>query len=77
MSNSSITTEGDLIEPIHSGEILMEVFIEDFGIAQNKLAVSIGGHIGASMRSCTASGASRLILRSVWRGTSGRPRSSG
>ena len=42
MSNSSITTEGDLIEPIHPGEILMEDFIEGFGVTQNKLAVSIG-----------------------------------
>ena len=42
VSNSSITTEGDLIEPIHPGEILMEDFIEGFGITQNKLAVSIG-----------------------------------
>lgn len=42
MSNSSTTTEGDLIEPIHPGEILMADFIEGFGITQNKLAVSIG-----------------------------------
>lgn len=42
MSNSSIITDGDLIEPIHPGEILMEDFIEGFGITQNKLAVSIG-----------------------------------
>ena len=42
MSNSSTTTERDLIEPIHPGEILMEDFIEGFGITQNKLAVSIG-----------------------------------
>ncbi len=42
MSNSSSTTEADLIEPIHPGEILMEDFIAGFGIAQNKLAVSIG-----------------------------------
>ena len=46
MSNSSTTTETDLIEPIHPGEILMEDFIEgfieSFGITQNKLAVSIG-----------------------------------
>src|SRR5690625_7009971 len=42
MSNSSTTTEDDLIEPIHPGEILMEDFIEGFGITQNKLAVSIG-----------------------------------
>ncbi|WP_270450840.1 HigA family addiction module antitoxin [Kocuria marina] len=42
MSNSSTTTEDDRIEPIHPGEILMEDFIEGFGITQNKLAVSIG-----------------------------------
>lgn len=42
MSNSSTTTESDLIEPIHPGEILMEDFIGGFGITQNKLAVSIG-----------------------------------
>ncbi len=42
MSNSSTTTEADLIEPIHAGEILMEDFIEGFGITQHKLAVSIG-----------------------------------
>ncbi len=42
MSNSSTTTDTDLIEPIHPGEILMEDFIEGFGITQNKLAVSIG-----------------------------------
>ncbi|MGV0633257.1 HigA family addiction module antitoxin [Mycolicibacillus trivialis] len=39
MSNSSTTT--DLIDPIHPGEILMEDFIEGFGITQNKLAVDI------------------------------------
>lgn len=42
MSNSSTTTESDLIEPIHPGEVLMEDFLEGFGITQNKLAVSIG-----------------------------------
>lgn len=42
MLNSSTTTEADPIEPIHPGEILMEDFIEGFGITQNKLAVSIG-----------------------------------
>ncbi|KGN39462.1 HigA family addiction module antitoxin [Knoellia subterranea] len=42
MSNLSTTTEADQIEPIHPGEILMEDFIEGFGITQNKLAVSIG-----------------------------------
>lgn len=30
------------MEPIHPGEILMEDFIEAFGITQNKLAISIG-----------------------------------
>lgn len=40
MLNSSTTT--DLIEPIHPGEILMEDFINGFGITQNKLAVAIG-----------------------------------
>jgi addiction module HigA family antidote len=40
MSNSSTTTEK--IPPIHPGEVLMEDFIEGFGITQNKLAVSIG-----------------------------------
>lgn len=28
--------------PIHPGEVLMEDFLEGFGITQNKLAVSIG-----------------------------------
>lgn len=42
MSNLSTTTEMDLIEPIHPGEVLMEDFIKGFGISQNKLAVSIG-----------------------------------
>lgn len=31
-----------LYPPIHPGEILMEDFIEGFGITQNKLAVAIG-----------------------------------
>lgn len=42
MSNSSTITEENLIDPIHPGEVLMEDFIEGFGITQNKLAVSIG-----------------------------------
>lgn len=42
MSNSSITTENDLIDPIHPGEILMQDFIEGSGITQNRLAVAIG-----------------------------------
>ncbi|WP_460799191.1 HigA family addiction module antitoxin [Microbacterium sp. GXF0217] len=32
----------DRIEPIHPGEVLMEDFIEGFGITQNRLAVAIG-----------------------------------
>ncbi len=35
-------TTTDKIPPIHPGEVLMEDFIEGFGITQNKLAVSIG-----------------------------------
>lgn len=35
-------TTTDKIAPIHPGEVLMEDFIEGFGITQNKLAVSIG-----------------------------------
>lgn len=31
-----------LYAPIHPGEVLMEDFIEGFGIMQHKLAVSIG-----------------------------------
>lgn len=31
-----------MIEPIHPGEILLEDFLNGFGITQNKLAVSIG-----------------------------------
>lgn len=42
MSNSLTTTEVDRIKPIHPGEILMEDFIQGFGITQNKLAVAIG-----------------------------------
>jgi addiction module HigA family antidote len=32
----------DKIEPIHPGEVLMEDFINGFGITQNRLATSIG-----------------------------------
>lgn len=35
-------TATDRIAPIHPGEILMEDFIEGFGITQNELAVAIG-----------------------------------
>ena len=35
-------TTTEKIAAIHPGEVLMEDFIEGFGITQNKLAVSIG-----------------------------------
>jgi addiction module HigA family antidote len=40
MSKSSTTT--DRIAVIHPGEVLMEDFIEGFGITQHRLAVVIG-----------------------------------
>lgn len=40
MSNSSTTTEK--WAPVHPGEVLMEDFINGFGITQHKLAVSVG-----------------------------------
>ena len=42
MSSSSNTTDADRIDPIHPGEVIMEDFIEEFGITQNKLATAIG-----------------------------------
>lgn len=42
MSNLATTTESDVVEPIHPGEVLMADFIKGFGITQNRLAVSIG-----------------------------------
>lgn len=39
---SSLSTTTDLIDPIHPGEVLLEDFIEGFGITQNKLSVAIG-----------------------------------
>lgn len=66
MSHSSITTEADLIEPIHPREILMEDFLEGFGIIQDKLAVSIGvppwriSEIVHGKRGITADAAIRL-----------------
>ncbi|MFT3714487.1 MAG: HigA family addiction module antitoxin [Gordonia sp. (in: high G+C Gram-positive bacteria)] len=64
MSNSSTITER--WDPVHPGEILMEDFIEGFGITQNKLAVSIGvpprriNEIVHGKRSITADTALRL-----------------
>lgn len=56
----------DKIEPIHPGGVLMEDFIQGFGITQNKLAVSIGvpprriNEIVDGMRAVTADTALRL-----------------
>ncbi|MGJ3507519.1 hypothetical protein [Enemella sp. A6] len=38
VANSSTPAEADRTEPIHPGEILMEDFLEGFGILQRKLA---------------------------------------
>ena len=59
-------TTTDKLEPIHPGEVLMEDFIEGFGITQNKLAESIGvpprriNEIVHGKRSVTADTALRL-----------------
>jgi addiction module HigA family antidote len=56
----------DKLEPIHPGEVLLEDFIEGFGITQNKLAVAIGvpprriNEIVHRKRSVTADTALRL-----------------
>jgi len=77
MSNSSTINETDLIEPTHPGEILMEDFIEGFGITQNKLAVSIGVPPRRIHEMSTASGGLPPIRRSGWRGTLEPPKSPG
>jgi len=42
-TESALTTEANSkLAPVHPGEVLMEDFIEGFGITQNKLAVAIG-----------------------------------
>lgn len=64
MSKSSTTT--NRLAPIHPGEVLMEDFIQGFGITQHKLAVSIGvpprriNEIVHGKRSVTADTALRL-----------------
>ena len=66
MSSSSTTTDADQIDPIHPGEVLMEDFIEGFGIPQNKLATVIGApprrvnEIAHGKRGITADTAIRL-----------------
>ena len=42
MSSSSTATDTDQIDPIHLGEVIMEDFIEGFGLTQNKLSTTIG-----------------------------------
>ncbi|WP_454933071.1 HigA family addiction module antitoxin [Actinomyces oris] len=65
MSSSSTATDTDQIDPIHPGEVLMEDFIEGFGITQNKLATAIGvpphriNEIAHSKRGITADTAAR------------------
>ena len=56
----------DKIAPIHPGEVLLEDFIEGFGITQNKVAVAIGvpprriNEIVHGKRGITADKAARL-----------------
>ena len=56
----------DKIAPIHPGEVLLEDFIEGFGITQNKVAVAIGvpprriNEIVHGKRGITADTAARL-----------------
>ena len=63
---SKLSTITDKLAPIHPGEVLMEDFIEAFGITQNKLAVSISvpprriNEIVHGKRSITADTALRL-----------------
>ena len=61
------TTEmNSKLAPVHPGEVLMEDFIEGFGITQNKLAVAIGvpprriNEIVHGQRAMTADTALRL-----------------
>lgn len=77
MSNSSTSTEVDLIEPIHPGEILIEDFIEGFGITQNGLAVAIGVAPRRINEIVHGKRGSLLTRPYVWRSTSGPQRSSG
>ncbi len=77
MSNSPTSNQRDLIGAVHPGEILMEDFLEGFGITQNKLPVSIGVAPNRTNEIVYRKRETPLTGRSVWRDTSGRPRSSG
>ena len=70
MSSSSTATDTDQIDPIHPGEVIIEDFIEGFGLTQNKLATAIGVPRAASTRSCTASAASPRTPLYDWPSTS-------
>ncbi|MFC2472397.1 HigA family addiction module antitoxin [Actinomyces naeslundii] len=66
-TGSALTTEANSkLAPVHPGEVLMEDFIEGFGITQNKLAVAIGvpprhiNEIVHGQRAVTADTALRL-----------------
>ena len=66
-TGSALTTEANSkLAPVHLGEVLMEDFIEGFGITQNKLAVAIGvpprhiNEIVHGQRAVTADTALRL-----------------
>lgn len=56
----------DKLAPVHPGEVLLEDFIEGFGLTQNKVAVNIGvpprriNEIVHGKRSITADTAMRL-----------------
>lgn len=54
------------LSPVHQGKILLEDFIEGFGITQHKLAVSIGVPPRLTNEIVMASAPSLLIQRCVW-----------
>ena len=75
MSNSSTTAvKWDLV---HSGEVLMEDFIEGSGSRSASWPYPSVCHHVVSMRSCTASVRSLLTRRCVVGATSGPTRSAG
>lgn len=73
----SLAAASKLYAPIHPGEVLMEDFIEGFGITQHKLAVSIGVPPRLTNEIVMASAPSLLIQRCVWGDTLEWSRSSG
>ena len=67
----------DKIAPIHPGEVLLEDFIEGFGITQNKVAVAIGVPPRRINETCTASEESQPIQLRALPATSAQHRSFG